>query len=229
MPPVHLNPATELADRVLLPGDPQRALTIAQAVLEEPRMFNTRRGLWGYTGTAPDGRPASVQSTGMGGPSAAIVVEELVELGGRAFLRVGTCGALDPTLSLGELVVVSSVLPFDGASSALGSGARLEADRGLTEAIKEAGVERAVAAVSTDLFYDPRGLEPEWRDAGASVVEMEAATVLAVAARHGLRAACVLLVTDLLADGERRRISAAELEAGERRLGRVAIDALGAA
>jgi 5'-methylthioadenosine phosphorylase/purine-nucleoside phosphorylase len=86
-----------------------------------------------------------------------------------------------------------------------------------------------VAAVSTDLFYDPRGLEPQWRDAGASVVEMEAATVLAVAARHGLRAACVLLVTDLLADGERRRISAAELEAGEQQLGRVAIDALGAA
>ena len=81
VPPIHLNPATDVADRVLLPGDPQRALAVSQALLDSPRMMNARRGLWGYTGTAPDGLPVTVQSTGMGGPSAAIVVEELIELG----------------------------------------------------------------------------------------------------------------------------------------------------
>src|SRR2546429_8460776 len=84
---IHLAPSAELAERVLLPGDPQRALLMAQALLEEPRMFNTRRGLWGYTGRAPDGGLVTVQSTGMGGPSAAIVVAELIDLGARVFLR----------------------------------------------------------------------------------------------------------------------------------------------
>ncbi len=86
MPPrpvsaVHLRPSTELAERVLLPGDPHRALFVAQALLERPIMFNHRRGLWGYTGTAADGEPVTVQATGMGGASAAIVTEELIALG----------------------------------------------------------------------------------------------------------------------------------------------------
>ena len=81
--PIHLRPAAALAERVLLPGDPHRALAVAQLLLDQPRMFNHARGLWGYTGTAADGLPLSVQSTGMGGPSAAIVVEELIELGAR--------------------------------------------------------------------------------------------------------------------------------------------------
>ena len=72
--PNHLRPGAELAERVLLPGDPGRALAVAQALLDQPpRMFNHARGLWGYTGTAPDGEPLTVQATGMGGPSAAIV------------------------------------------------------------------------------------------------------------------------------------------------------------
>src|SRR5437016_8431982 len=83
----HLHPTAPLAERVLLPGDPGRALTLAQALLEEPRMFNHNRGLWGYTGAAAaDGRPLTIQSTGMGGPSAAIVVSELAELGARRFV-----------------------------------------------------------------------------------------------------------------------------------------------
>ena len=80
--PNHIRPAAELAERVLLPGDPGRALAVAQALLEQPpRMFNHARGLWGYTGTAPDGELLTVQATGMGGPSTAIVCEELIALG----------------------------------------------------------------------------------------------------------------------------------------------------
>ena len=78
----HLSPSAELAPRVLLPGDPHRALAVAQALLEKPpRMFNHSRGLWGYSGIAADGEPLTIQSTGMGGPSAAIVCEELIALG----------------------------------------------------------------------------------------------------------------------------------------------------
>jgi uridine phosphorylase len=218
--PIHLNPAAELAERVLLPGDPQRALAMAQALLEAPRMFNTRRGLWGYTGAAPDGRPVTIQATGMGGPSAAIVVEELVELGARRLIRTGTCGALDPDLELGQFVVAGEVIGMDGASRALSAGEQLTPNVSLTEALKEAGGLTAVTVVSTDLFY---GAPPDVR---ASVVEMEAAAVLAVAARHGVPAACVLLVSDVLAGGERRRLSQDELEAGGVRLGEVALRAL---
>src|SRR5205814_6108368 len=102
--PIHLNPSAELAERVLLPGDPGRALAVARELLDSPRMFNTRRGLWGYTGAGPDGAPVTVQSTGMGGPSAAIVAEELIDLGARTLIRIGTCGALVEQLRIGDLV-----------------------------------------------------------------------------------------------------------------------------
>ena len=71
---IHLHPTAELAERVLLPGDPGRALRLAQELLEAPRMFNHHRGLWGYTGRAGDGAALTIQSTGMGGPSAASLV-----------------------------------------------------------------------------------------------------------------------------------------------------------
>ena len=75
--PIHLQPTAPLAPRVLLPGDPGRALLLAQSLLDAPKMFNHNRGLWGYSGTATDGEPLTIQSTGMGGPSAAIVISEL--------------------------------------------------------------------------------------------------------------------------------------------------------
>ena len=104
-PTLHVHPTTELAERVLLPGDPGRALLLAQALLEQPRMFNHNRGLWGYTRRGADGAPLTIQSTGMGGPSAAIVVEELVRLGARRLVRVGTCGALVGGFALGDAIV----------------------------------------------------------------------------------------------------------------------------
>jgi DeoD family purine-nucleoside phosphorylase len=229
--PIHLKPAAELAERVLLPGDPHRALAVAQDLLEQPRMFNHQRGLWGYTGEARDGEALTVQATGMGGPSAAIVVEELIALGARKLIRIGTCGALDPCLSFGELVVALEVLAEDGTSAALGAGARLLPDPELTEALAAAARETGRAAtgvvVSTDLFYDPReGVAERWRSEGAIAVEMEAATVLQVAARHGAAAACLLAVSDLLAGGGRERISRQELEALGLRLGETAYAAL---
>jgi len=218
--PIHLNPATDVAERVLLPGDPQRALAVAQALLDAPRMMNARRGLWGYTGTAPDGLPVTVQSTGMGGPSAAIVVEELIGLGVRTLIRIGTCGTLVPELRLGDLVAVEAAIGADGTSQALGGDGRVDPE--LTAAL---GVPTATV-VSTDLFYDPRpDVQKRWVEAGAQAIEMEAATVLSVAARHGVRAACLLAVTDEL-EGERRRLGQEQIEEAGVELGRVALAAL---
>jgi uridine phosphorylase len=211
--PIHLSPATELAERVLLPGDPHRALLVAQALLESPLMFNHRRGLWGYTGTARDGEPLTVQSTGMGGPSAAIVCEELIALGARRLVRIGTCGALDAGLELGQLVVAEAVLPADGASAALGADGLLRPDAALTEALVAAGA-HPLTVVSADLFYDPRDdAAARWVERGAAVVDMEAAALLQVCARRGAAAACVLGVSDVPEDGEMRRIGPDELEA----------------
>jgi DeoD family purine-nucleoside phosphorylase len=227
--PIHLNPATDVAERVLLPGDPQRALAVAQALLEAPKMLNTRRGLWGYTGTAPDGRPLTVQSTGMGGPSAAIVMEELIDLGARTLLRIGTCGALVEGLALGELLAVRAALAEDGTSRALGASASVAPDPQLFEALAAAGGARPATVVSTDVFYDAReGIQKRWVAAGAEAVEMEAATVLAVAARRGVRAGCVLAVTDLLAGGRRERMGQEEVEAVGVELGAAALRALAA-
>jgi len=225
--PIHLRPTAQLAERVLLPGDPGRALLLAQALLEEPRMFNHTRGLWGYTGRAADGDPLTVQSTGMGGPSAAIVIEELIGLGARRLVRVGTCGALVPELALGSLVVSSRALARDGASRALGAGEHADPDAVLTEALIAAAPDSAIGTtVSTDLFYDPNDThEAMWVTAGAIAVEMEAAAVFAVAARHGARAACVLAVSDTLVGG-RERIGDDVLERAGEELGRVAAAAL---
>ena len=198
-PPIHLRPAADLAERVLLPGDPHRALHVAQRLLEKPLMFNHHRGLWGYSGTARDGAPLTIQSTGMGGPSAAIVVEELIGLGAETLLRIGTCGALVEGIELGMLLPVVNAIAADGTSRALGAGDRVYSDPGLLGALAGITGNRPVTAVSTDLFYDERDGVPEaWVNAGASVVEMEAAAVMQVAKRHGVRAGCLLAVTDLV-------------------------------
>jgi DeoD family purine-nucleoside phosphorylase len=225
--PIHLRPTADLAERVLLPGDPGRALLLAQALLETPLMFNHNRGLWGYTGRAADGELLTIQSTGMGGPSAAIVVEELVGLGAKRLLRVGTCGARVPELSLGSLVVSQRALARDGTSRALGAGDNVSPDRALTDALVAAAPAAATGTtVTTDLFYDPdEGRHAEWTAAGAIAVEMEAAAVFAVAARHGVRAACLLAVSDTLVGGRTRLDDEALARAGQE-LGKVGAAAL---
>lgn len=227
--PIHIHPTADLAPRALLPGDPGRALLLAQELLTEPLMFNHHRGLWGYTGAAADGDPLTIQATGMGGPSAAIVLEELADLGLRTAVRVGTCGALVDGPALGDLLVVGDALAADGTSRALGAGETVAADEDLVAALLEAagpGARRA-RVVSTDLFYDPEPARPAaWRAAGAVAVEMEAAALLRVAERRGLRAGCVLAVSDLLGGEVRRRIAPDDLVAAGGRAGQVAAAAL---
>jgi uridine phosphorylase len=225
--PIHLRPTAPLAERALLPGDPGRALALAQSLLQEPRMFNHHRGLWGYTGTAPDGEPLTVQSTGMGGPSAAIVLSELIALGVGRAIRVGTCGALIEDLALGELVIASEAICTDGTSRALGADGRATADAVLTDALaREAPSARIGPVVSIDLFY---GSELPSAPADALAVEMEAAVVFAVGAAAGIPTACVLAVSDIFdVHGTRARIDDESLLTAAEAMGRAAIAALSA-
>lgn len=234
--PVHIHPTAPLAPRALLPGDPGRALALAQLVLSEPKMFNHNRGLWGYTGIAADGQPMTVQSTGMGGPSAAIVLEELCDLGLTRAIRVGTCGALQAQLALGDLVIADAALAADGASRALGADGLVAADPALvsalhaaagSEALDGATVHRGPIATS-DLFYerDP-GRPRAWREGGALAIEMETATLLRVGQLRGIAVACLLAVSDVFGDdGERLRIDAEQQLRAAERLGRVGAGAL---
>jgi uridine phosphorylase len=203
-PPFFLRPTAEAADRALLPGDPGRALALAQVVLrDDRRMFNHHRGLWGYTGTASDGAPLTIQSTGMGGPSAAIVLEELAALGVRTAVRVGTARAVDHELRLGDLVAAAAVDALDGASRALGGPERRALAGPLTDGLAGAA-RRAGLVVSHDLLYapDPAAEAAARREAGALAADLETGALAAVAARHGI-AFGALLVVAVDADGAR--------------------------
>lgn len=228
MTPIHVRPTTALADRALLPGDPGRALQLAQGLLTAPLMFNHHRGLWGYTGEAADGLPLTIQSTGMGGPSAAIVLTELLDLGLRRAIRVGTCGALDDDLELGALLIAESSLAADGTSRSLGAADRVSASPDLTARMRGAAPNTAAGSiVSTDLFYDPDPSRPSiWRRAGARAVEMEAATLFAVASANNAELGCILVVSDRHANGRRLRIDDEHLLTAGLQAGEIALQAL---
>jgi purine-nucleoside phosphorylase len=207
--PAWLRPHCEVAERVLAPGDPGRALRLAQALTDQPRMVNHARGLWGYTGTAEDGAPLTIQSTGLGGPSAAAVVRDLARLGARRVVRVGTCAAVADDLVLGTLHAPDPVFAADGASRALGAGERLRPS--LT------GTLGAIALATTDL-------DDAHAPAGARARDLTTAAVLAAAAACGLAAGAVVVVAT---DAAGRRLDddalhAAELEAGRAALALIA-------
>jgi uridine phosphorylase len=156
------------------------------------------------------------------------VITELADLGARRLVRVGTCGALDPSLALGDLLIATEAISADGTSQALGAGDRIEATPELTAALEAASGNGTPTGpvVSTDLFYDGReGQEQEWAEAGAIAVEMEAATLFAIAKRKKFEAGAILLVSDMVLP-ERRRIAIDQLRQAEKRLGEVAAQAL---
>jgi uridine phosphorylase len=223
--PLHLRPTAELAERVLLPGDPGRALELAQSLLENPLMFNHHRGLWGYTGAASDGGPLTIQATGMGGPSAAIILTELIALGVRSAIRVGTCGALAPGLGLGSLVVAREAICADGTSRAISGSERVSADPALTEKLIAAlPAAQAGTIVSVDLFYESRD-QRSGHDALA--VEMEAAALFAVGEAAEVPVACVLAVSDTFEpSGARHRIDDDTLLQAAEAMGAAALAAL---
>lgn len=117
--PRRLRPTNPIAADAILVGDPGRALMLAQELLENPLMSNHARGLWGYTASTLAGHPLTIQSTGMGGPSAAAVFCDMRRLGMRRAIRVGSCLPLDPALEPGQVLVVERTLAGDGTSRSL--------------------------------------------------------------------------------------------------------------
>jgi uridine phosphorylase len=228
---IHIRPTAALSERALLLEDPGAAMALAQVLLERPLMFNHSRGLWGYSGRARDGEPLTIQSTGIGGPSAATVLEELAGHGLRRAVRVGTCLALDGELERGELLVVDAVIAADGASRAAAAaeptGGLAHADATLTARLCALAPHlRHGAIASTDLFYRLDGREDDdtWRALGALAVDLETAAVFTVGARHGLAVACVAVVTD--GPGAGGRIEDDALAAALEPAGRLALAAL---
>ena len=218
---------------MLLPGDPGRALALATELLDASRACSTTTAGCGATpAIAADGEPLTIQSTGMGGPSAAIVLEELIALGVTRAIRVGTAGALDPALRLGELLVASEAICADGTSRALGAGERAAADPALTAALAAAAprAPRAGTIVTQRPLLRGRraALRRAGARAGARAVEMEAAALFALGALRGVAVACALAITDVLgggarADRRRRRCTTPGIAVG--RLGAAALGA----
>jgi DeoD family purine-nucleoside phosphorylase len=229
--PIHLRAEPgDYAEAVLLPGDPLRAKYIAETYLDNAVQRNSERGMLGYTGEF-EGRPVSVQSTGMGCPSAAIVVEELVQLGVKRLLRVGTCGGLQPDLELGDLIVALSAIPADATARHLvGTDqhcptASWRLVHSAVHVAKEAGQPMRIGPiVSSDLFYNPdQGQYERWSSRGVLAVEMEAAVLFTLGALRGVDAGCLLTVSDVVVEGEFKRISEEELRAAVDRMTRVAL------
>jgi 5'-methylthioadenosine phosphorylase/purine-nucleoside phosphorylase len=217
--PIHLRAdAGDYAEACLLPGDPLRAKHIADTFLDDVRQVNGERGMLGYTGTYA-GKLVSVQASGMGCPSAAIVAEELIQLGVRKILRVGTCGGLQSDLALGDLVVAISAVPADPTALHYTGGeahaptASWDLVHGAVHAAKELGKKvRVGPVVSSNVFYDPdRDRAQRWSDRGILAVEMEAAVLFTIGALRKIEAGCLLTVSDVKIEGEFVRISDEEM------------------
>jgi DeoD family purine-nucleoside phosphorylase len=155
----------------------------------------------------------------MGCPTAGIVVEELAQLGAKRLLRIGTCGGLQPDLALGDLIVALSAVPQDSTATHYVGGephaptASWELVHGAVHAAKELGRPvRVGPIVSSDVFYDPDpGRAQRWSSRGILAVEMEAAVIFTVGALRGLEAGCLLTVSDIIVEGEFKRISDEDL------------------
>jgi purine-nucleoside phosphorylase len=237
MPQLHLHAESgEYAPAVLLPGDPNRARRISERLdAGSVRQVNDNRGLLGFTGTF-QGVPVSVQTTGMGTPSLSIVVEELLRLGARHLLRVGTCGGIAPGLKTGDLVVATAACPTDGATAtylhgeAYAPAADFELTRSLVDAAARAGIPARTGLVaSVDVFYNPDAdYAQRWRDRGVLAFEMEASALFYLAARSGARAGCLLTVSDVLSEemtSEETYLSPEDLAAAVDRMVDVALEA----
>ncbi len=241
MPQIHLHAEPgDYAPFVLLPGDPGRATTIASRFdggLAGARLVNQNRGLLGYSGTI-NGRPVSVQTTGMGGPSIGVVVEELLRLGVHQLVRVGTTGCLRDDIALGDLIIATAATPVDGTVSTLMSGrpiapaANFALTHALVHAAEKLGVPHHIGPIaSIDVFShyhpDPQFVRP-WRDAGVLAVEMEASVLFHLAAVRGAQAACLGVAVDIDsgdANQEHTYLSAEELNAAVERMIDVALAA----
>ncbi len=207
--PIHIRANKEdYAPTVLLVGDPARAVRISQ-MLGDPKIVNNNRGLVAYTGTYKN-VSMSVQTTGMGCPSAAIVVEELIQIGVKTLIRVGTCGGIGAHIKPLDMIAAVAASPFDGATRTYLAGephapyATFEILNTAWNVSQAKGMQLIFGGVaSVDVFYNPfPDYVPKLREKGIIAVEMETSLIYYLANRSGLRASSFLLVSDIVGGGE---------------------------
>jgi uridine phosphorylase len=190
--PARLRPTAPIAADAILVGDPGRALMLAQELLEQPKMSNHARGLWGYTGRTATGEELTIQSTGMGGPSASVVLRDLAELGVRRAIRIGTCTSLGE-LAPGELLLVTEARTPNGATMP---------DRDLTAALAgPLGNAHRGVVVSLDNLHRP---ERDLPSLLADAADMQTAALLETGKEHGVRVAALLIVFEKSGSGQLR-------------------------
>lgn len=220
IPTPHINVSSQgqIAETVLMPGDPLRAKFIAENFLENPVQFNAVRNMLGYTGTY-NGKPVSVMGSGMGIPSIGIYSYELIHFYGvKNLIRVGSCGAFQPDLKVRDIILGMSASTNSSYASQFGlpgTYAPTASWHLLKKAVavaEQKGYPVKVGNIlSSDIFYDA---DPEawkqWAKMGVLAVEMEAAALYMNAAYAGVNALCILTVSDSLVSKE--ALPAAERE-----------------
>jgi purine-nucleoside phosphorylase len=199
----------EIADTILLPGDPLRAKYIAETFLEDVICYNEVRGMYGYTGTY-NGKRISVQGTGMGVPSISIYVNELIQsYNVQNLIRVGTCGAIQKDVKVRDVILAMSAstdsqmnrITFDGIDYAP------TADFGLLHSAYNVGTQKGLQlkvgnVLTADMFYNDNADHEKWARYQILAIEMEAAALYTLAAKFNRKALAVLTVSDHILTGE---------------------------
>jgi purine-nucleoside phosphorylase len=228
---VHTDP-DRLAPYVLLPGDPGRARTVAETYLDDVRLTTENRGLLGYTGRYR-GVPVSVQTTGMGCPSLAIVVEELIRLGANTLVRIGTAGIVADAVRPGDRVVADAAVPADGTTRAYLNGAPYATapDFATTRALVDAAEPHGGAHVglirTEDAFYATRPDDvAALAELGILAVEMEAAALFLLGRLRKVRTGCMVVASNHI--GDPQFVAPEVLSAGVDAMARSALDAFAA-
>jgi len=216
---VHINAKKgEIAETILLPGDPLRAKWIAETYLENISCYNKVRGMLGYTGTYK-GRKISVQGTGMGIPSISIYAHELItEFGVKNLIRVGSAGAIKQDVKMRDVIIAmaassSSSLNrsrFNGGDFAPTASFNLF-DKAIKTARDQKISFKAGNVLSSDFFYTDDPLDHEkWAAYNVLCVEMEAAGLYSIAAKHKVNALAILTISDSLITGEQTTVQERE-------------------
>jgi purine-nucleoside phosphorylase len=223
----------EIAERVLMPGDPLRAKWIAETYLTDARCYSTVRNMFGFTGTYR-GVPVSVQGSGMGMPSCSIYTHELInDYGVKALIRVGSAGALTNSLKVRDVVAASASSTDSAMNRARFAGlvdyapvADFFLLRSAVAAAEQHGVQMHVGPIlAADAFYTDRpDLYDLLADYGVLAVEMESAALYTIAARYGARALTLLTISDHLKTGE--HTTAQEREQTFSEMVQIALDAI---
>ena len=200
----------DIAETVLMPGDPYRAKWAAETFLEAPKLVNEVRGMLGFTGTYK-GAPVTIHGSGMGMPSLSIYANELIrDYGAKTLIRIGSCGGMQPYVKLRDIIIAMTASSLSTPSSGMFKELNFApcADYGLLSAAvaeargKDVGL-HVGGIYSSDVFYDERpDLNEQMVRHGILGVEMEAAELYNLAARYGVRALAVLTVSDHLQTGE---------------------------